>query len=149
MLALVNSLKYLEDIKVNSGINFVLRKEYLKHTNAIMALSKTFNAEVLFLTYKPVINDFENVVASNLVYNFAKSYANNGYKVAVDGLTCLNEINSYCLQKKRFADISSNGDVYPCSFIRESIGNVLQTSFSEIWRSRGSQLKCPFINKSI
>jgi len=145
MLILVNALKYLEDIKVKSGINFVLRREYVKHIEAIMALSKTFDAEVLFLTYKPVIKDYDNVVDGNIVYSIAKYYANKNYKVAVDGMTCFGKTDEYCLQKRRFADIYSNGDVYPCSFVRKSMGNILQKSFSEIWKMRGEQIKCPFI----
>lgn len=147
MLVLVNTLKYLEDMKVISGINFVLRKEYAKDIDAIMALSKTFDAEVLFLTYKPIIKDYENVIDPDIVYSIAISYANRGYKVAVDGMTCFGKTDEYCLQKKRFADISSNGDVYPCSFIRKSMGNILEKSFAEIWSMRGEQIGCPYIKE--
>ena len=48
------------------------------------------------------------------------------------------------MQKRRFCDVDSQGNVLPCSFVREPLGNLLDKSFSEIWRSRGEQVSCPF-----
>jgi MoaA/NifB/PqqE/SkfB family radical SAM enzyme len=144
---LEDCLKLLSDYKIVSGINYVLSREYVKDIIYIMRLAKQYNAEVLFLTYKPVIGDIDNVVDSDIVYSYAYTYSRQGYKTAVDGMSCFGKNDEYCLQKKRFADISSYGDVYPCSFIRESIGNVLEKSFAEIWKARGEQIKCPYIKE--
>lgn len=141
-------LRTLNDYKITSGINYVMSREYVKDVMPIMQLAKQYDAEVLFLTYKPVIKDFDNVVNSDIVYSYAFQFSRHGYKTAVDGMTCFGKNDEYCLQKKRFADIASNGDVYPCSFIREGIGNVLEKSFAEIWRARGEQIKCPYIKEA-
>jgi MoaA/NifB/PqqE/SkfB family radical SAM enzyme len=140
-------LKFLLGYKITSGINYVVSREYVKDLIYVMRLAKKYNAEVLFLTYKPVIGDLDNVVNSDIVYSYAYNYSRQGYKTAVDGMSCFGKNDEYCFQKKRFADIASNGDVYPCSFIRESMGNVLEKSFAEIWRAKGEQIKCPYIKE--
>jgi len=140
-------LKLLFDYKITAGINYVLSRDYVKDLIYIMRLAKQYDGEVLFLTYKPVIGDVDNVVNSDIVYSYAFQYARQGYKTAVDGISCFGKNDEYCLQKKRFADISSYGDVYPCSFIRESMGNILEKSFAEIWKARGEQIKCPYIKE--
>jgi MoaA/NifB/PqqE/SkfB family radical SAM enzyme len=140
-------LRQLFDYKITAGINYVLSREYVKDLIYVMRLAKQYDAEVLFLTYKPVIGDTDNVIDSDIVYSYAFQYSKHGYKTAVDGLSCFGKNDEYCLQKKRFADIASNGDVYPCSFIRKSIGNVLEKSFAEIWRDRGEQIKCLYIKE--
>lgn len=143
--SLTESLRYLKINKIKAGINFVLKKEYKKDIGIIMLISKSFNVEVLFLTYKAINKDYDEMIDPREVYKIAKDYADKDYKVAIDGMTCFGNLDEFCLQKRRFADISCRGDVYPCSFIRESIGNVLKFSFSKIWRNRGKQIKCPFI----
>ena len=65
----------------------------------------------------------------------------------MDGLTCAGELPDYCMQKRRFCDVDSLGNVMPCSFIREPLGNLLEKSFAEIWKSRGDQVACPFVLK--
>lgn len=143
---LTRALEYLHKNNVKSGINFVVRQDYLRVFLEILALSKKFDSEMLLLTYKPIIKDYEQVVAPEKVYAYATHYAELGYKIAVDGLSCFGTKQDYCLQKKTFCDIDSLGNVYPCSFIRRSIGNVLEHSFAEIWKKRGEQERCPFMN---
>ena len=48
------------------------------------------------------------------------------------------------MQKRRFCDVDSLGNVLPCSFVRRPLGNLLENGFAEIWRSRGGQVPCPF-----
>jgi MoaA/NifB/PqqE/SkfB family radical SAM enzyme len=38
--------------------------------------------------------------------------------------------------------VSSNGDVYPCELIKESLGNVTRTPFNEIWASPATRDAC-------
>ena len=145
---LKKALKYLYDNGVKSGINFVVRKEYFSALENILAVAKQYDSEVLLLTYKPVIDDFEQVIEPRKIYELAKFYSEFGHKIAIDGLSCYGSMQEYCLQKKTFCDIDSLGNVYPCSFIRKSIGNILEQDFKEIWRKRGEQERCPFLNKN-
>jgi len=142
---LEGALEFLHNCNIKSGINFVMRKEYVSVLQDVLALSKKFDSEILLLTYKPLIKDYIQTLPPKTVYGYAQLYAKLGYKVAVDGLSCYGTNQDYCLQKKTFCDIDSEGDVYPCSFIRKSIGNVLEQSFKEIWKKRGEQEKCPFL----
>ena len=59
-------------------------------------------------------------------------------------MTTFGTYDNYCLQKRRFCDISSDGTVYPCSFIREPMGNILKENFKDIWKKRGDQIECPY-----
>lgn len=74
----------------------------------------------------------------------ARKLHQQGFKVAVDGLTCSGELPDYCMQKRRFCDVDSQGNVMPCSFVRTPIGSLLEKPFAEIWRARGEQAPCPF-----
>ena len=49
------------------------------------------------------------------------------------------------MAKKRFIDVDNLGNVFPCSFIRESMGNLLENDLKKIWHNRGEQTKCPYI----
>ena len=75
----------------------------------------------------------------------ARKLHQQGFRVAVDGLTCCSDLSDFCMQKTHFCDVDSLGNVLPCSFIREPIGNLLQLPFAEIWRSRGEQVPCPYV----
>ncbi len=142
---LEHALRHLCNNGIKSGINFVMRKQYVSALQDVLALAKKFDSEILLLTYKPLIKDYEQVLPPKTVYGYAQLYAKLGYKVAVDGLSCYGTNQDYCLQKKTFCDIDSEGNVYPCSFIRRSIGNVLEQDFKTIWKQRGEQEQCPFL----
>jgi len=144
---LENTLFYLSMHKIKSGINFIMRKEYLSTLPTVAKIAQQYNSELLLLTYKPLINDKEQIIAPKDVYNYATQYEKE-VNVAVDGLTCYGTTQDYCLQKRTFCDIDSMGNVYPCSFIRKSIGNVLIESFKTIWKSRGKQEQCPFLQNN-
>jgi len=47
--------------------------------------------------------------------------------------------------KKRFIDVDHLGNVFPCSFVRKSMGNLLENNLHDIWASRGEQEECPYI----
>jgi MoaA/NifB/PqqE/SkfB family radical SAM enzyme len=106
----------------------------------IKFLANEFNAEILYLVYKPVIKDLRNQISGKEVYKVAKVAANEGLHVAVDG-PCINQ----CLAKKKFIDVDHAGNVFPCSFVREPMGNLLKSSLKDIWKNRGPQIKCPFV----
>jgi MoaA/NifB/PqqE/SkfB family radical SAM enzyme len=77
----------------------------------------------------------------------ARRLHDQGFKVAVDGLTCASELPDFCMQKRRFCDLDSLGNVMPCSFVRQPMGNLLKKTFAETWRSRGEQVSCPFVSE--
>ena len=134
------TLEHLERHKVQRGINFVVLKPYMPALSFIVLTSDIFGAELLVLTAKGV-ND---ALPAEAVMAEARKLHQQGFKVAVDGLTCSAELPDYCMQKRRFCDVDSKGNVMPCSFVRTPIGNLLEKPFSEIWRFRGEQVPCPF-----
>jgi len=145
-LELIDALETLFDYDVTMGINYTYSKEYEKDNKFINRQAQWFGAEVLYLAYKPVIGDSDNVISPADVYKVAKKAADSGTKTAVDG-PCAGA----CLMKKRFVDIDHLGNVYPCSFVRKSMGNLLQKSFKDIWKERGNQDTCPYVelNKEV
>lgn len=144
-----STLSVLQKLDIPRGINYVFSKNYENDLDTIVNLAKMNDAEILFLTYKPVKGDYENMIEPKFVLDIAKKLHSEGVKVAVDGLSCFGLYDDFCLQKKRFCDIGSNGDVFPCSFVREPIGNVLSEDFRTIWKKRGQQIKCPFVKNEV
>jgi len=92
------------------------------------------------LVYKPVIKDKKNQIDPVDVFTAAKKAANEGLRVAVDG-PCVNQ----CLMKQKFIDVDHMGNVFPCSFVREPLGNLLERDFKDIWKERGDQIECPYV----
>jgi MoaA/NifB/PqqE/SkfB family radical SAM enzyme len=135
------ALEHLEKHRVQRGINFVALKSYMPALPFIALTSNIFGAELLALTAKGV----PDVIPAECVMAEARKLHQQGFKVAVDGLTCSRELPDYCMQKRRFCDVDSQGNVMPCSFVRTPIGNLLDKPFDEIWRSRGEQVPCPFV----
>jgi MoaA/NifB/PqqE/SkfB family radical SAM enzyme len=135
-----DALVYMYKNSIRAGINYCFSREMAKDNEDVKYLANIYDAEVLYLAYKPVVGDFDNLVDPKEVYKIAKEAAKEGLKVAVDG-PCAD----ICLMKKRFCDINHRGDVFPCSFVRETIGNVLVSDFNTIWENRGPQNECPYI----
>jgi len=134
------ALNFLSKNRIPCGINYCYSKQMARDNDVVKVLAEEYNAELLYLVYKPVIKDKKNQVPGEEVYKVAKQAANDGLKVAVDG-PCVNE----CMMKKKFIDVDHFGNVYPCSFVRESIGNLLNMPFKEIWKNRGEQDECPYV----
>ena len=111
-----------------------------KDNEEVKRLVKTYNAELLYLVYKPVIGDWENQVPATEVYAAAKKSANEGIRTAVDG-PCIGE----CLAQTKFVDIDSVGNCFQCSFIREPLGNLLKEDFKTVWKSRGRKKECKYV----
>jgi len=135
------ALNFLANNSIPRGINYAFSKEMAKDNDTVKALAKEFNAELLYLVYKPVIWDVQNQIEPKDVYAAAKKAANEGLLVAVDG-PCVNK----CLMKRKFVDVNYNGAVYPCSFVRRPMGNLLYHSFTDIWKSKGEQEECPYVD---
>lgn len=136
------ALVCLKENNVKRGINFCFSKSYQSSLELIRRIGLRQDAEILFLSYKPVNNDFENQIPPKEVYQIAKTLHETGSKVAIDGLTC-----GTCLASKRFCDIDSLGNVMVCSFLREPAGNLTKQSFKEIWGKRNKVIKCPYLLK--
>ena len=135
------ALAYLDKHDIPRGINYCFSKPMSKDNDVVKFLAETFHAEILYLVYKPVIKDTKNQIVGEEVYKVAKEAANEGLRVAVDG-PCVNK----CLAKQKFVDIDSSGYVFPCSFIRKPIGNLLVDNFKDIWKNRGQKDECPYVN---
>lgn len=124
-----------------AGVNFVMSRTDINALDGVASLCREKRAELLLLTYKPVNADWDEQLAPEMVMEIAGNLSRNGLKVAVDGFTC-----SKCLAAQHFVDIASSGDVYPCSFIRQSMGNVTVESFKRIWEERAAFIlvRCPY-----
>jgi len=134
------ALDHLEKHRVPRGVNFLVTCAYVPQLPFVALMASVFDAELLLLSAKGVLD----AVPPQMVMSEARKLHTWGFKVAVDGLTCAGELPDYCLQKRRFCDVDSQGNVLPCSFVREPLGNLLKKGFAEIWRSRGEQAPCPF-----
>lgn len=122
------------------GINFVVRRDSLGQLHEVAEFCRANDVELLLLSYKPVNGDEEEAVEPNVVMQLGKHLASTGVRIAMDGMTC-----GKCFAAQRFVDIGSTGDCFPCSFIRESLGSVLQEPFQDIWRRRGVPKECPYL----
>jgi len=134
------ALEYLYKNNIPAGINYTYTIKYARDNDMIKFLADEYGAEILYLVYKPVINDWRNQISGKDVYKVAKQAANEGLKVAVDG-PCIDK----CLMKKKFIDVDHLGNVLPCSFVRKPLGNLLKQSLKTIWANRGKQVECPFV----
>jgi len=134
------ALDHLERCNVARGVNFVALPPFMPELSRMALVSEMFDAELLMLTAKGV----PDAVPAARVMAEARKFHEQGVRVAVDGLTCSGELPDFCMQKRRFCDVDSLGNVMPCSFVRTPIGNLLDKPFAEIWRSRGEQVACPF-----
>ena len=134
------ALEHLEKCKVQRGVNFLATCDYLPQLPFMALVTSIFDAELLLLSAKGI----PDAVPPQTVMAEARRLHDQGFKVAVDGLTCAGELLDFCMQKRRFCDVDSLGNVLPCSFVREPLGNLLENRFAEIWRSRGEQVTCPF-----
>lgn len=134
------ALRILRDFEIPMGINYAFSRSMEKDNEVVKELAKEYNAELLYLVYKPIDLDFKEQVPPDVVRIVAQEAANDRIRVAVDG-PCVNQ----CLMKKKFIDVDSKGEVYPCSFVRKSLGNLLVNNFKDIWKTRGPQDVCPFV----
>jgi MoaA/NifB/PqqE/SkfB family radical SAM enzyme len=134
------ALDYLKKANIPRGINYCYSKLLAEDEDTVKLLAKEYDAELLYLVYKPVVKDFKNQILPEDVYKAAKISADEGLKVAVDG-PCVNK----CLMKRKFVDVDSLGNVYPCSFVRNPLGNLLKESFKKVWENRGYQDVCPYV----
>jgi len=137
------ALEHLKHNGIKRGINFCLSKQYEPYLGDILALAGILEASLLVLTYKPVIGDYDNQIPPERVLEIMNQFSVSNIEIFVDGLTC-----QKCLGSKRFCDISSIGDVYPCSFIREPQGNMLTQDFDDIWKNRMKNIKCPYLKET-
>jgi hypothetical protein len=135
------ALAHLEAHGVQRGINFLAACRFMAQLPLIATVAEAFDAELLLLAGKGM----EDALPPKAVMAEARKLHGMGVRVAVDGLTCSGELPDYCMQKRRFCDVDSVGNVMPCSFVREPMGNLLERPFAGIWRSRGRQTPCPFI----
>jgi MoaA/NifB/PqqE/SkfB family radical SAM enzyme len=133
------TLRRLSGENVSTGISLIMSKQYLSQVGYIADLARETHSQLLLLTYKPVGNDSENCVEVKRIRSIAENLSKDGVSVGIDSLT-----NGKCLQKESFCVISSSGEVFPCSFIRQAMGNITCQSIREIWADRGKKIECPY-----
>ena len=121
------------------GINFVARKSTCGELKQVADYCRSRDIELLLHSYKPVNGDREEAVEPADVMCLGLRLARTGVRVAVDGMTC-----GRCFAARRFVDIDSMGNVFPCSFIRQPIGNALEEPFARIWQRRKTPDECPY-----
>lgn len=124
---------------VPAGVNFVCDLRSMPALPEVARLCRERGAELLLLTYKPVIGDVWNQVAPARVRETARELTRQGVRVALDGMAC-----ECCLAARRFCDISVRGEVYPCSFVREPAGSLAEKGFLEVWRRLLRPETCPY-----
>jgi MoaA/NifB/PqqE/SkfB family radical SAM enzyme len=136
----IDAIEFLFDNEIKTGINYCYSKDMAEDNEYLKSTAKHFGAELLYLAYKPVIGDYDNLITPGDIYKIAKIASDEGIRVAVDG-PCAGQ----CMMKKKFIDVNHKGDVFPCSFVRNSMGNLLTSDLKTIWRERGEQDKCPYV----
>ncbi len=127
-----------------AGVNFVMSKTDANMLNVVASLCKKRGAELLLLAYKPVNGNWNEQISPEIVMGVARKLSHDGLRIAVDGFAC-----SVCVAAHHFVDVAASGDVYPCSFIRRPMGNVMLESFERIWARRISfkPSECPYRRK--
>lgn len=127
------------------GINFLCSKDavmydYPRLLNFYEYFKSSSLVETLLLSYKPQkIKDYEYIVPRSKILEMAKELHSLGAPTAIDGLTC-----GICEGGYSFCDISSTGEVYPCSFVRKSYGNILKEPLKDIWNRMPRVIECPY-----
>ncbi len=137
---LEKTVKRLVDAGILCGINFVMSKRYRDRLPEVLKIVKEYGISLLLLSYKPVRGDVENFISLDEIKTVAYMLRDERVKVGIDSL-----ITGECYMGQRLATISCAGDVFPCSFVRESAGNVRTQAFEEIWKGRPGKVKCPYL----
>ena len=133
---------------VKIGINFCCQDGYMDKLETVAQQAAQINAELLLLSYKPVVPALaiKGPSGSEIVMKAFELASKYKIDMGVDG-SCVRQ----CMASMRFCDIHPNGDVSVCSFKREPIGNVLREDFRKIWVNRPKEVTCPYFklqNKS-
>jgi MoaA/NifB/PqqE/SkfB family radical SAM enzyme len=142
---LAKSLKFLYEKDVDIAINFTVTKDTIPFLEDVVKIAKTYDATLLLLTLKPVNKeDYEKMILPEEVYEIAKNIFLYKYiKIAVDGFTC-----NKCYGAKRFLTIDAIGNVYPCSFLRKPLGNILEDKPIKYYMKKGLKVintyGCPY-----
>ena len=134
------AISRLRNAEIPRGINFVLSQEYLPYLQQVKEIAKRQDAVLLLLSYKPIRGDTDNCIALDVIRDYAHKFVKENLTVGIDSLVC-----GDCYQNERMCVISASGEVFPCSFIRTSIGNIKITTIKDIWKKRGKKMECPYL----
>jgi MoaA/NifB/PqqE/SkfB family radical SAM enzyme len=137
---IAETLDRIVEADVPAGINLVLSKDYLPQLPNVTTLAKDYGALLLLLSYKPVRGDYENIVDLEKIREHAHALAKDGLTIGIDSLTC-----GDCEMNEKLCTISSSGEAYPCSFVRNSMGNLVSHDIQTIWKNRGEKTECPYL----
>jgi MoaA/NifB/PqqE/SkfB family radical SAM enzyme len=132
-------LSRLAECGVKRGVIWIGKKSYLPGLDKVAGLCSHYEAELLMLAYKTHTEPNE-IIQPKELYEIARQLSSSIH-VATDGAAV-----GKCLCNYRFADVDSAGNLLPCSFIREPMGNLLENSFEKIWQKRERYRECPYFD---
>lgn len=78
------ALSVLKKAGVKRGINYVYNNSNKRYLAVIRKLGLAFDAEILFLSYKAVQEDWKEVILPNEVFRIAQQTSEKGVKVVMD-----------------------------------------------------------------
>ena len=139
---LENFLELLKNNNILRGINFVVKKSDMHELRYVESVAKKYDADLLLLSYKPVIGDWDEVIPVETIKTIANNMVADGITVSVDSIVC-----GKCYMATKFVTIDVDGNVHPCSFVKNyTFGNILKESFEEIWKRRETVKleRCPY-----
>lgn len=140
------ALEFLRLSEVPRGVNLIIFEDTKREEVAAVATTcALYDAELVMLAGKIPGQIVQAKRMWHLGHWVRAAYS---IRVGLDGLSCAGNVDEWCMQKKRFCDIDVEGNVLPCSFIREPIGKVPEQKFSEVWANRGDQVPCPYTKEA-
>lgn len=124
------------------GINFVLSENNMSDLWKVLSVVDKYEPneiEILLLSYKSVVPNIDKQLSRKRMYDTAVAATSLGFSIAID-----TNIAGQCEGGYGFIDIGHDGSVYPCSFVREPVGNILTENFADIWRKVPTLKECPY-----
>ncbi len=137
---LSEALDMLKEAGVNPAINFIMSENYRTHLDSVAKLARRHKALLVILTYKPIIPGIDAQVPTSEISETAMALVKEGLRLGLDSLT-----SEDCGMSERLCVMSCSGEVYPCSFVKQSMGNTLQQTLADIWRERSPKQPCPYM----
>ena len=148
----IYAINHLQDSGLNPVINYTVMPQNKEDIIDIMKLSKKLNVKRLRINLLRNIGRAENLetisreeikIFRNLIYYKSKELNVKMEKSELYPSGYSKEISQAefygCNGLRSLIYISSNGRVYPCSLINESIGNIYQNSLDKLWKNKKAE----------
>jgi MoaA/NifB/PqqE/SkfB family radical SAM enzyme len=112
------------------GFNIITKNGFEKHIENIAEFAAKTRAEIFLLSYKPSKPKHNKRLKHQNIGRDIRFLQDKSIKVRLD---CV--LSRQCAAIQRIGAMACGGDIYPCSFVRTSIGNVFEKKLSELWGS--------------